>query len=52
MLANLVPFDLWGGSRRHDWHHRNTGGCYQKFFTYLDRLCGFEPLASARLKGA
>eukprot|EP01024_Parvocaulis_polyphysoides_P006569 TRINITY_DN11787_c0_g1_i1.p1 TRINITY_DN11787_c0_g1~~TRINITY_DN11787_c0_g1_i1.p1 ORF type:complete len:301 (-),score=0.16 TRINITY_DN11787_c0_g1_i1:205-1059(-) len=43
MLANVVPFGLWGGAKYHDVHHRVPTVYYQKVFTYLDRLCGFVP---------
>lgn len=36
MLQNVVPFGLWAGSRRHDYHHRCGKLYFQKFFTYLD----------------
>jgi hypothetical protein len=43
MLQNMLPFHMWGGSRRHDAHHQTSNVCYQKFFTYLDGLLGTEP---------
>ena len=47
MLQNLVPFELWGGSRRHDVHHVNLKVHYQKFFTYIDETFGFVPSSAA-----
>ncbi|GMH42466.1 hypothetical protein BSKO_10385 [Bryopsis sp. KO-2023] len=38
MLQNIIPCGLWGGSRRHDFHHRYGGLYYQKFFTYMDNI--------------
>lgn len=38
MLQNVVPFGLWAGSVRHDYHHCHGTRYYQKFFTYLDDL--------------
>ena len=40
MLSNVVPLELVGGSRRHEKHHHNGAVHYQKFFTWLDELCG------------
>eukprot|EP00045_Choanoeca_perplexa_P002316 m.23904 g.23904 ORF g.23904 m.23904 type:complete len:295 (-) comp11446_c0_seq1:74-958(-) len=40
MLHNVVPFDLMGGTLRHDHHHRDGRFYYQKFFTYLDNAIG------------
>lgn len=40
MLQNVVPFGLWGGSARHDAHHRHGTVYYQKFFTYIDNFLG------------
>jgi len=39
-LQNVVPFGIWGGSRRHHIHHRHGRAYFQKFFTYLDNLFG------------
>ncbi len=36
MLQNVVPLGIWGGSRRHEQHHKLGHGNYQKFFTYID----------------
>lgn len=40
-FQNLVPFGIWGGSRRHHIHHRTGKAYFQKFFTYLDNIFGF-----------
>jgi hypothetical protein len=40
MIANVIPWRIWGGSREH-FHHHVDGSCsFQKFFTYADRLFG------------
>jgi Fatty acid hydroxylase superfamily len=51
-LQNVVPLDLWGGSRRHDAHHARGNVCYQKFFTYLDNALGTVEDASATARRA
>eukprot|EP00040_Diaphanoeca_grandis_P043620 m.9824 g.9824 ORF g.9824 m.9824 type:complete len:333 (+) comp7961_c0_seq1:298-1296(+) len=48
MLHNIVPFNLMGGPRRHDAHHANGRHYFQKFFTYLDDICG--PLSNSKPK--
>lgn len=47
MLQNVVPFGVWGGSARHDVHHRDGSVYYQKFFTYIDNLLGTVPSPQA-----
>eukprot|EP00210_Caulerpa_lentillifera_P004587 g4377.t1 len=36
MLQNIVPFNIWGGSRKHDFHHCYGTKYYSKFFAPLD----------------
>lgn len=43
MLANVVPFGLWTGSRVHEYHHAVGRSHFQKFGTHLDWLCGLLP---------
>tara|TARA_R110002050_G_scaffold222527_2_gene358353 strand:+ start:386 stop:661 length:276 start_codon:yes stop_codon:yes gene_type:complete len=50
MLQNVVPLGLWGGSRRHEWHHRCGRVYFQKFGTFWDDLLGFT-LASEKEHG-
>lgn len=38
MLQDVVPWGLWGGSRRHDLHHRTGRKHYAKFFGALDGM--------------
>mmetsp|Transcript_5282 Transcript_5282/g.9926 ORF Transcript_5282/g.9926 Transcript_5282/m.9926 type:complete len:307 (+) Transcript_5282:208-1128(+) len=38
MLHNIVPFNLIGGSVRHEEHHREGRRHFQQFFTYLDDI--------------
>jgi sterol desaturase/sphingolipid hydroxylase (fatty acid hydroxylase superfamily) len=40
-LQNIIPWNIWGGSRRHHKHHRNGKAYFQMFVTYLDNLFGF-----------
>jgi len=45
MMQNVVPFGLWAGSVRHDYHHCHGTRYYQKFFTYLDDLLDYATQA-------
>ena len=38
---NVVPGNVVAGSRRHHMHHANGQVYFQKFFTWMDELCGF-----------
>ena len=38
---NVVPGNVVAGSRRHHMHHAASRVYFQKFFTWLDELCGF-----------
>jgi cholesterol 25-hydroxylase len=40
MLHNLIPGRLFAGPVLHDIHHRHGMKNFQKYFTYLDWLCG------------
>jgi len=42
MLHNIVPFGLWGGVPRHDYHHQFGHHYYGKFLPVLDKLFGDE----------
>ncbi|XP_048875055.1 cholesterol 25-hydroxylase-like protein 2 [Brienomyrus brachyistius] len=39
-LQNLIPFGLWGGSVKHDAHHRCPTTHFQPYFSHWDWLCG------------
>ncbi|XP_036384650.1 cholesterol 25-hydroxylase-like protein 2 [Megalops cyprinoides] len=39
-IHNLVPFGLWGGSVKHDTHHRRPTTNFEPFFSHWDWLCG------------
>lgn len=41
MLHNVVPFGVFGGSQRHEKHHRTGRHNYHQFFTYLDNRLGY-----------
>eukprot|EP01063_Lacrimia_lanifica_P005130 TRINITY_DN12950_c0_g1_i1.p1 TRINITY_DN12950_c0_g1~~TRINITY_DN12950_c0_g1_i1.p1 ORF type:complete len:301 (+),score=74.68 TRINITY_DN12950_c0_g1_i1:56-958(+) len=47
MLQNVVPGEVWGGSRRHAAHHVEGSRHYQKFYTYLDDYV-FQPAQGRR----
>ena len=38
---NVVPGNVVAGSRRHHMHHAASRVYFQKFFTWMDELCGF-----------
>lgn len=40
MLHNIIPGHLVAGPVVHDIHHRYGAHNFQKFFTYLDYICG------------
>mmetsp|Transcript_33551 Transcript_33551/g.73222 ORF Transcript_33551/g.73222 Transcript_33551/m.73222 type:complete len:284 (-) Transcript_33551:1977-2828(-) len=42
MPQNVVPYGVMAGSRRHTHHHQYHSGFYQKFFVYLDYMCGYD----------
>lgn len=53
-LHNILPFHIMAGPIVHDTHHRVGRVNFQKYFTYLDYMCGtlqIEP-HSAHLKDA
>eukprot|EP00873_Tetraselmis_striata_P017386 jgi/Tetstr1/437650/TSEL_026317.t1 len=50
MLANVVPFGLWAGSREHEYHHAVGRHYFQKFGTHLDWACGLLPRSRGALE--
>ncbi|XP_028660420.2 cholesterol 25-hydroxylase-like protein 2 [Erpetoichthys calabaricus] len=39
-LHNIIPFELWGGSVKHDMHHQKPTANFQPFFSHWDWLGG------------
>ena len=48
---NVVPGNVVAGSRRHHMHHAKSNVYFQKFFTWMDGLCGFVLPARRTKKG-
>ncbi|XP_030623793.1 cholesterol 25-hydroxylase-like protein 2 [Chanos chanos] len=41
-LHRLVPFGLWGGALKHDFHHQKPGTNFAPYFSHWDWLCGTD----------
>ncbi|MFT7815616.1 cholesterol 25-hydroxylase-like protein 2 [Arapaima gigas] len=39
-LHNVIPFNLWGGSPKHDTHHRSPSTNYAPYFSHWDWVSG------------
>ena len=50
--ANWIPFNIYGGSLAHDFHHQHQECNYQPFLTYADRLLGTFRLPPPATLGA